>query len=146
MYLSGFLDAEAALMIVKSTSGDPPRTQYRARIAVGNTDRSVLEDMRRDYGGILVDQPPQESRWKNAYQLVWTDGMVGRTLSLVSPHLRVKHLQARILAEFMRHKTSTKQGHSGRHFAALPAEVVEIREMLYQRVKVLNLRGDVPRT
>ena len=115
--------------------------QYRARISLSNTHRAVLEDVQRAHGGILVNQSRAEVGWKDAYQLVWTDGMVERLLSLVVPHLRLKREQAAVMLDFLRHRKITRQGRKGRAFASLPEEDVAFREGLYKRIRELNAKG-----
>lgn len=143
-YLAGFLDAEGSLMIAKSRGRGSWNPQYRARISLSNTDRSALEDIQRAYGGILANDPRTEVGWRHAYQLVWTDGMAGQLLSLVTSHLRIKREQANVLLDFIRHKKGTRQGRNGRCFAALSNEVIAFREGLYRRIRELNARGVPP--
>lgn len=140
-YLAGFIDGEGALMIARSSDSSHKRYQYRARIAVANVDRGVLEDLQGSFGGILTNQPPRKTRWKHAYGLVWTDRMAGRILRAVKPYLRVKRRQAEVLLNFIRHKARTRQGHHGRFFAPLPRKVVSFREDLYRKIRKLNAKG-----
>ena len=144
-YLAGFIDAEGSLMITKSKDSANGRSQYRARISVANTNRAVLEEIRRMHGGILVWQPRSQSRWSHAYQLVWSDGMVGGVLAAVRPYLQIKREQAEVLANFIRHRHLTRRGRTMRRFfVPLPSSVIAFREALYRRNKRLNARG-VPR-
>ncbi len=128
-------------MITKCRGPASWNPQYRARVSLSNTYRAVLEDVKRAHGGILVNQRRAEVGWKDAYQLVWSDGMVERLLSLVGPHLRLKQEQATVMLEFIRHRKITRQGRKGRGFAPLPSEVVAFREALYGRIKRLNAKG-----
>lgn len=143
-YLAGFIDAEGSLMIVKSRDRRNRRFQYRARISVVNTDRTVLEDIQKAYGGVVVCQRRTRAGWNPIYQLVWSDGMVERLLSSVMSYIRIKQKQACLLTDFMRHKNGTRQGHNGRYFAPLPAEVMALRESFRKRVGGLNARGISP--
>jgi len=140
-YLAGFMDAEGSFMIVKSKASRSRGTQVRARISAASTDLAVIEDIRRAYGGIMVNQARRKSKWNPSHQLVWTSGQIGPLLRSIRPHLRIKGKQADLLIDFARHKTSTQQGRSGRCFAALPGEVVVFRENLYNRVHELNAKG-----
>lgn len=143
-YLAGFVDAEGALMITKSKSWRYPSPQYRARASVSNTDRTVLECVRRAYGGILTHQPSRQPGWKPSYQLVWTDQRVERLLSTVAPRLRLKRKQATLMRRFLRHKRRTlrrRTGQNGRYFAPLSETVLSVRESLYRRMKALNAKG-----
>ena len=146
-YLAGFVDAEGSLMIAKSTDRRYRRPHYRARISIGNTDRAVLEDLRRTYGGILANQPSREVGWKDAYQLVWTNGMIDWILPRLSLHLRIKRRQAQVLMDFVRHVRGTRQGRqgkNGRFFAPLPAEIIAQREAFRGLMRQLNAKGTSP--
>ena len=143
-YLAGFIDAEGSLMIAKWKGTGSWNPQYRARISLSNTYRAVLEDVQRAFGGILVDDPRSEVRWKHAYQLVWTGRTVGQLLSSLMPHLRLKQEQAEVMMDFISHQRSSRQGREGRNgrfFAALSDGVIAYREGLYRHMRALNARG-----
>ena len=143
-YLAGLVDAEGALMIAKWRGLASWNPQYRARISISNTCRSVLEEVQRSYGGILTDQPRRKAAWKDAYQLVWVGEMLKRLLSVLVPHLRLKREQAGVMLNFVRHLKDTRQGRQGRNgrfFAALPDDVIVYREGLYRQMRNLNARG-----
>ncbi len=144
-YLAGFIDGEGSLMIPKWTDSASGRTHYRARIAVASSDRVVLEEIRRTFGGILVSQSFPGTKWKASFQLVWSDGMVDTVLSSVAPHLRIKGKQASVLSEFMEHRRTTRQRRHGRYLAPHPAEVVAYRARLHREMRRLNSRGVHPR-
>ena len=139
-YLAGFIDAEGCLMIPKAT-GANGRSHYHARISVGNTDRSVLEEIRAQFGGIMTNHPPGKVGWSYAYQLIWTDGMVESLLNAVMPYLLAKRPQATIMLDLVYHKKSTHQGRNGRRFARHPETVAEFRENLRRQMKELNAKG-----
>lgn len=140
-YLAGFIDAEGCLMISRWHNPRYRRPHYGPRMCIGNTNRAILEDVQAFYGGILTDQPAGKAGWKDAYQLVWTGGMIEGLLSSVAPYLHVKRRQARLVMRFIRHTKKTKQGRSGRFFAPHRDEVVLFREALYRRMKELNAKG-----
>jgi len=89
----------------------------------------------------MTNQNARTKGWSDAYQLVWTEGMIPRLLLSIEPHLRVTRKQALVLTEFIRHRKSTKQGRNGRGFAPLPRSVMRFRESLRRRVKKLNAKG-----
>ena len=140
-YLAGFIDGEGSLMIAKYRDRKNQKTRYRARASVSNTDRTVLESVRRTYGGILANQPARKAGWKHAYQLIWTGGMIEHLLLLVGPHLRLKGKQANVVAQFIRHQRETRPGRGGRSLAPLSAEVEAFREALFSKMRALNARG-----
>jgi hypothetical protein len=140
-YVAGFIDAEGSLMIARSNEAGCRTPQYRARIAAVNTQRGVLESIRRTYGGILVHQPARRPGWSHSYQLVWSGGIVPQLLLSVGAHLRLKSKQARILSEFVRHQSTTKRIHNGKVFLPFPRRVVAFREKLRKEITELNHRG-----
>lgn len=140
-YLAGFIDAEGSLMLAKVKRLAHWSPGYAARVYVDNTNKAILEDIQRGFGGILTDQPAREPGWKHGYKLVWSGRRVDRLLSLIEPYLQVKRSRARILLQFIGHKRRTKQGHVGRSFARLSPWVLTYRETLYRRMRELNARG-----
>lgn len=141
-YLAGLMDAEGCVMIAKCKGSANP--QYRARIAISNTYKPILEAVQRHYGGIIADEPARKPGWKHAYQLVWTNGMVQTLLSSITPHLRLKREQAAIVIDLVRHMNETprvRAGRNGRFFAPFSEEVICYRESLYTRIRALNARG-----
>lgn len=143
-YLAGFMDGEGSIMITKLSPRESSRAYYRARIDLANTDWRALEEIRDQYGGILVAGPRQRDTWKTAYHLVWTDGRVARLLARLRPYLRLKRKQADLVLEFINHVKDTVQTKEGRFFAPHPKRVVEFRDTLYRKMKGLNMRGRVP--
>ncbi len=140
-YLAGFIDAEGALFVARTHSKRYRSTWYIARITVASTDRPIIEEIKRDFGGTRVDIGSRFPGWRDAYTLVWTHAAAERLLMVVVPYLRVKAKQASILMEFMRHKRNTVPSRNGGDFARFPKSVQEIREAYYQQLKRLNARG-----
>ena len=143
-YLAGFVDGEGSLMIVKSRSRKSGCVQYRARFTVSNTDRGILEEIRRDFGGTIHKVGRGKCSWKPVYMLVFTDGLIPSLLSVLHPHLRLKRKQTAVQLEFIDHKKRTPRYYNGRFHPSHPKEVVRFREALYQRMKGLNARGVAP--
>jgi len=140
-YLAGFTDAEGSLILAKVSIFDKWNLQYVPRVCIDNTNKAVLEDLQRDYGGILANQVARKAQWKRAYKLVWNGRKIKPLLLSVGPHLRIKRTQARILMQFIRHRKRTHQRRTGRCFGRFPPGVIAYRESLYQRMKKENARG-----
>src|SRR2546427_10140317 len=121
-YLAGFIDAEGCLMIPKSTQANG-RSHYRTRISVGNTDRSVLEDIQAQFGGIMTNHPPEKIGWSYAYQLIWSDGMVESILAAVMPDPRAKGGPRTIMLGLGPHKQRTPPGREPPGFSRRPGTV-----------------------
>lgn len=142
-YLAGFIDGEGSLMIARWTSPKYTRVNYKPRISIANTDKDVLVQIQQIYGGILTNQPPRNAAWRFAYQLVWTDGMVGPLLSEVKRHLIIKRNQSAVLEDLIRsHRMifGNRRTIASRS-RAVSASVVARQERLYRTVKRLNRRG-----
>ena len=139
-YLAGFIDGEGCLRLAKvHHPGWNP--QYAPRVTVTNTNRQILEDLRKSFGGILAHQPRRVIGWKDADQLVWTGLRVKPLLLAVRPFLQIKAKQARLLLQFIRHRQGTHQGRIGSGFARLPPGVIAYREALFLRMRRLNAKG-----
>lgn len=115
----------------------PPR--YKARIAIANTDRAVLEDIQRWYGGLLYSQPPRKPNWSHGLVLVWTDPMVEGVLLRVIEHFRLKRRQALVLSRFLRHRAVRRN--SAGHDLSHQDWQAPLTQRLYERMKRLNARG-----
>lgn len=116
---------------------------YAAKVYVDNTNKAILKDIKRSYGGTITTQPSRKAGWKPGYKLVWTGNRVEQLLSLILPYLHIKRCRARILLRFINHKKNTKQRRIGMGFAPLPDRVARYREHLYRRMKGLNAKGPV---
>ena len=133
--------------MISKWKGRGQAPHHRPRISLSNTNRAVLEDIQRAYGGILASQPAREIGWKDSLQLIWTNGMVEGLLVRLMPQLRLKRDQAAVMIDFVLHQKNTprrRQGPNGRFFAPLASDVIAYREGLYQRMKALNAKGPSP--
>jgi len=139
-YLAGFIDAEGCLRLakVRHVSWNP---QYAPRVQVCNTNRAIMEDLQKSFGGVLAHQPSRVLGWKDADQLVWTGLRVKPLLLAVIPFLQIKARQARLLLQFIRHRKRTHQRRIGSGFARLPPGVIAYREALFLRMRKLNAKG-----
>ncbi len=143
-YLAGFIDGEGAVMLARWKSPKYHNPSYRPRMSITNADRRILIDIQRRYGGILASESRARFGWSHIYQLIWTAGMVEPILKNIEPHLLIKHKQASILLEFIRHRNVThqgRQGRNGRFFGRLSNDVMAHRRRLWLRLRVLNARG-----
>ncbi len=142
-YLAGFIDGEGSLMIARWKSPQYTRAYYKPRVSISNTNREVLEEVQQIYGGILANQPPRKAAWRFAYQLIWTDGMVGPLLSVIRPFLVIKRIQLGVLEDLIRSqgRALRSRGPARRRPGRLPAPVRAYQVHLYRQVKKLNRRG-----
>lgn len=140
-YLAGFVDGEGSIMIQRRPRSRGNRVaRYSARVSIANTNRTVLEDIRRSYGGLLFSQAPRKPGWSRGYQLVWTDPMVEAFLSQVIDHLRVKQPQGLTVARFLAQRRTDRVNRDPAQMSD-SGDSTAIVERLFQRMKELNARG-----
>jgi len=146
-YLAGFIDGEGSLMIARWKSPRYTRVYYKPRVSISNTNREVLEEIQQIYGGILANQPPRKAAWRFAYQLIWTDGMVGPLLSVIRPYLVTKRIQLGVLEDLIRSRGRALRigGPTARSRGSLASSVRAYQAHLYRQVKKLNRRGPTTR-
>lgn len=140
-YLAGFMDGEGSIMITRSSRRNSRGLSYRARIDITNTDRCVLEEIRDQYGGFISRQTWQNEAWNTGYHLIWTEGVIDRSLLRLRPRLRLKRRQADLVLRFLDHVRDSVRTREGRLFAPYPKSVWEFREAIFQTMKVLNMKG-----
>lgn len=140
-YLAGFFDAEGSLMIIRSKGIGSRKPRYGARMALANTNRDVLEDIQRAYGGLLFSYLPRKVGWKPSNYLIWTGKRVHRVFPLIVSHLRLKRPQARILMEFLQRDRRATEGENGRSFGPDADREAEFCENLWTSIRALNARG-----
>src|SRR5437667_6261667 len=136
-YLAGFIDGEGSLMIARWTSPRYTRVYYKPRISIANTHKEVLQQIQQVYGGILANQPPRKAAWRFAYQLIWTDGMVGPLLSVIRPYPVIKRIQLGVLEDLIRSRGRALRirGPTARCRGSLASSVRAYQAHLYRQVK-----------
>src|SRR5207249_4186389 len=109
---------------------------------VYNSNRQILEEIRRGWGGTLHGVGSRRWNWKPAYALIWTNAAAARLIAEVAPRLRAKSTQARELLRFQNHLRACRRRRDqlGRLLPLSPRQR-EIRESFHRRLKSLNRRG-----
>lgn len=139
-YLAGFIDGEGSLMLARVLRRSLPKYGYVPRVSIDNTNRAILETIRRSYGGTIYENRRQEAGWKTVYKLLWTGPRGEPVLRSVAPYLRLKSNHARTLLSFIHHVRITDRARVER-YAAVSDTTTAYREALYWRVRRLNARG-----
>ncbi len=137
-YLAGFMDGEGSLTLWRRRR--PPSVEYTTRISIANTDFQILEEIRKDFGGSLVESVHANARWKRQCSLRWASAGAERLLLEVGPYLRVKDRQAAALVEFSQYRRNVKRDGEKQGRPLLP-EDLQIREVFYWRQRALNAKG-----
>lgn len=141
-YFAGFIDGEGSLMLAKVKRAVRLESAYVPRMSVDNTNKAVLRDIQRQYGGILFEQSPRKTDWKRSYKLVWTGNRVEAPLRLIAQHLHIKRRRAKTLLRFIDYKKRAAVGQVPR--VAPPSDInrlVWYQEALYRQMRELNTRG-----
>lgn len=137
-YLAGFIDGEGTLTITRHTRKDRPGyKRFNIRLAVYNTNLSLLKYIQSHFGGTLMIAKRSGGIWKDQGQLAWAEEQIVEILELVRPFLFAKRKQAEILLECQATKLDARDGRKN----GLSPEVVALRELRYTALKRLNARG-----
>jgi len=126
-YLAGIIDGEGCLTIGAGRKGKV--TNYNSIIMIASTNEKLIQWLQTNFGGNYYKAGRVSEKWKQAY--IWRflkKKDIEQLLLAVLPYLIIKREQAILLLEFVR----------------LPRyqETPEKREELYQKIKVLNKRGN----
>ncbi len=139
-YLAGFMDGEGYVAL-----GRIPRRlshEFPLRVAVYNSNRWVLEEIQRTWGGTLSVSRLCEPRWKPQNALIWTNAAAAELLVQVMPYLRIKSRQAAALLRFHAHVRGCPRVRDTRgRLLSLSGEELGFREKCYASLKALNARG-----
>ncbi len=136
-YFAGFIDGEGSLTLWRRRKG--PSFEYVTRMSVANTYVEVLEEIRSDFGGMLVESIHSNPRWKRQFSLRWAGASAEKLLMKVGPHLRVKARQASALLEFSQYRRGVRRDNTKQGRPLLPDDL-QIRETFYWRLRALNGR------
>lgn len=135
------MDGEGSLTLPRGfVQGRSP--EYSVRISIANTDRLILREIQKDFGGTLHDYCFRNAKWKQGHVLVWTNAATVGLLTKVAPYLRVKSRQVQALVKFALHLAECRRSRDcyGR-LLPLPRAELKIREACYWRLRALNARG-----
>lgn len=140
-YLAGFIDGEGSLSLSRIPRGQSYK-EYCARVTISNTNRSILREIQKDWGGTIHSMGVRRSGWKPGFVLVWTNAAAARLLRRIERYLRVKSEHADALLEFTDHldKCERRRDELGRLLTLSEAET-KVREAFFRRLKRLNLKG-----
>jgi|WetSurMetagenome_2_1015567.scaffolds.fasta_scaffold609303_2 hypothetical protein len=126
-YLAGIIDGEGCLTIGAGRKGNV--TNYNSIIMVASTSEKLIKWLQTNFGGNYYKSSRVSDKWKQAY--IWRflkKNEIEKLLLAILPYLIIKREQAILLLEFVR----------------LPRyqETPEKREELFQKMKLLNKRGN----
>jgi len=134
VYLAALVDGEGCISIwrTKSRATDywvskKTYKSFNLRIQVYNTNTTLMEYLVTQFGGTFK---PRKKMQKETHKISYSwrpkgEGHTKEILTNILPHLVIKLEQAEIALEYI----------------ALPHHSPDKREILYQRMRVLNAKG-----
>jgi hypothetical protein len=144
-YLSGFIDAECCLGLTRYTDKNRPNHIYKAYIHCNNTKFPIFKWLVERFGGHYRFIGRNEKDPKQRNQIAWRicSKQLSYILKNIINFLRYKKPVCKELIEF--DKTTLKNG-GARHtetFRSHYAEVLIMRDCIFQNIHVLNRKGSI---
>ncbi|MBI4789606.1 MAG: hypothetical protein HY782_21460 [Chloroflexi bacterium] len=143
-YLAGMFDGEGSIMIFKS----PPRGHgksavYRLMVGMTSTNLAVLEFARKHYGGLIGGPYVRGERWRPSYRWQMYDNDSITFLQEIEPYIQAKRDQIRLAFEFRERILNCRTQSLGKGYGSqqMTDDEMVARDALYQRMKLLNQRG-----
>ena len=103
-YVAGFFDGEGSITITRKyyvRKTGKKVTYYRLLIHVGNTDKKIIEDLQKKYGGyIRVFHPPLAGYTKTFYRWMLCRNAAYQFLKKIEKYLRIKKERVKLAIEF----------------------------------------------
>lgn len=130
-YIAGFIDGEGTISIWREKRpANRSGYRFKAAVHVFNTDKSVLEWIKSTVGsGWIVVKNVPKPKHKQVWALVFSASTVKELLPQLQPYLKVKHLQASLVIQFLSLMRAGSR------------QIVSDLEPLYILTQDLNRRG-----
>ena len=129
IYAAGFMDGEGTFTIGLQ------RNTHFAQVSVNNTDWSVISWFVNNFGA--KGKPIRKyERHKQAYYARWNYDTMEPFVRAILPYLKVKRRQAEIVLLFLQNCTQK--------FTGVTKSNLTLRKQLFDEVRYLNRKGDVP--
>src|SRR5436309_15257464 len=88
-YLAGFVDGEGYLGLARIRRRHRA-SEYCLRLSIYNTNRAILEEIKRTTGGTMSVVGQRRVGWEPAYALILTNAAAARVSRKTKPFLLVK--------------------------------------------------------
>lgn len=137
-YAAGIVDGEGCITIKRTKRvGTFGRPRYIANISVVNSNRAMIDWLHDHFGGSFFERKKQSDFHKRTWAWDASARIAVEFCKGISPYLIAKREQAEILLDLM----------AGPRTQAISASEAELsrREVLAQRIRVLNRKGDPQR-
>lgn len=139
-YAAGLIDGEGCIGIFKSNAKSHHPT-YSARVDVGMTTKAatVLQSLRREYGGTISRSREATERWAEAQCWSVSGSAAAKMLSRIAPYLRMKGEQAEVALRV--EQIASALVPAGKVRRAWTDEARQRCETLKMRMHELNAKG-----
>lgn len=127
-YIAGFIDGEGCINFMRTGK----TRRYVPRVSVVNTNKEILEELQKQYGGSLRTQRSPE-HWKQPWHWRVTSRAAVRLLDCIGEHLRIKYNQALLVAGW----DAIRPGHGNKW----TEDMDEAMELLVDQSHWLNQKG-----
>jgi len=141
-YLAGFLDGEGCIGVysrIKQNRGSrqyTPSKSYRPRVSIVNTNKEVLEWIKKEFGGYL-SMKTKVAGHKIGYSLNIVDyKKIERMIINCLPNLKVKKEVALLVLKF------PWNAKCNQYTREVTKQICDFKEQLYLETLKLNKRGD----
>ena len=135
-WMAGIVDGEGCIYIVKWSVANRKTPVYIMGVSISVT-KGDLSMFVANFGGskrpILLNHPVHKDQFKWEVKNLKAE----RFLLAIQPYLKWKHEQAVIALELQRSLSNRSHGAP----VEVPVGVLTLRELLYQKMAVLNKRG-----
>jgi len=140
-YLAGFVDGEGYLGLARIRRRHRT-SEYCLRLSIYNTNRAILEEIKRTTGGTMSVVGQRRAGWKPSYALILTNAAAARVIRKIKPFLLVKSEQSEALLAFdQRIRAGRRLRDKAGRLLPLARQEVRFRQAFYNRVKRMNRKG-----
>src|SRR5881628_3015542 len=140
-YLAGFVDGEGYLGLARIRRRHRT-SEYCLRLSIYNTNRAILEEIKRTTGGTMSVVGQRRAGWKHSYALILTNAAAARVIQKIKPFLLVKSEQSEALLAFdQRIRAGRRVRDAAGRLLPLARREIRFRQTVYNRVKRMNRRG-----
>lgn len=132
-YLAGFMDGEGCIGLYKHKDN---RTKngftISALVSIGNTDKSLLNEIQKLSNGVVVDHKHKNNNAKMLYNLqIQNHQDIISFLELIYPYLILKKEQAKLMIDFCKKRVKSQ----GKTYTQSEINIVD-------KFRELNKRGE----
>ena len=135
MRLAAFVDGEGTIGIYRALRKN--KYNYHQILEISNTDIRLIEWLVNNFGGSFPKVEGRSGNRKNAYHWTLTGSNSYKLIKKIRPYLLLKQEQADCAIEL--YDKLSKWNYGSRK--PLPYHKRKLGESLYQRNKVLNMKG-----